>query len=66
MGNRAVFTPGWVLAGLTMADTFYPPAFAALTRWWGPDRIRALTIATLAGGLASTVFAPSRQPSRTT
>lgn len=56
--NLAVFTLGWVLAGLTMAATFYPPAFAALTRWWGPDRIRALTIVTLAGGLASTVFAP--------
>lgn len=56
--SLAVFTLGWVLAGLTMAATFYPPAFAALTRWWGPDRIRALTIVTLAGGLASTVFAP--------
>lgn len=56
--NLAVFTLGWVLAGLTMAATFYPPAFAALTRWWGPDRIRALTIVTLAGGLASDVFAP--------
>ncbi|MCM9080089.1 MFS transporter [Streptomyces spororaveus] len=56
--NLAVFTLGWVLAGLTMAATFYPPAFAALTRWWGPDRIRALTIVTLVGGLASTVFAP--------
>lgn len=41
-----------------MAATFYQPAFAALTRWWGPDRVRALTIVTLAGGLASTVFAP--------
>lgn len=34
------------------------PAFAAVTRWWGPDRVRALTIVTLAGGLASTAFAP--------
>ncbi|WP_328622938.1 MULTISPECIES: MFS transporter [unclassified Streptomyces] len=53
-----VFFLGWMLAGIAMAATFYPPAFAALTRWWGPDRIRALTIVTLAGGLASTVFAP--------
>ncbi|MCX5301265.1 MFS transporter [Streptomyces sp. NBC_00193] len=53
-----VFFLGWILAGIAMAATFYPPAFAALTRWWGPDRIRALTIVTLAGGLASTVFAP--------
>ncbi|MCX5582901.1 MFS transporter [Streptomyces erythrochromogenes] len=56
--NLLVFTLGWLLAGVTMAATFYPPAFAAITRWWGPDRVRALTIVTLAGGLASTVFAP--------
>ncbi|WP_328854090.1 MFS transporter [Microbispora hainanensis] len=52
------FTAAWLLAGIAMAATFYQPAFAAVTRWWGPDRVRALTIVTLAGGLASTVFAP--------
>ncbi|MQS35254.1 MFS transporter [Streptomyces katsurahamanus] len=56
--NLTVFFAGWTLAGLSMAATFYQPAFAALTRWWAPDHIRALTIVTLAGGLASTVFAP--------
>ncbi|GAB2767738.1 MFS transporter [Streptomyces bullii] len=56
--NLAVFVAGWLLAGLSMAATFYQPAFAALTRWWAPDHVRALTIVTLAGGLASTVFAP--------
>ncbi|MEU8677947.1 MFS transporter [Streptomyces sp. NPDC048560] len=56
--NLPLFTVGWLLAGVAMATTFYPPAFAALTRWWGPDRVRALTVVTLAGGLASTVFAP--------
>jgi MFS family permease len=56
--NLAVFTGAWLLAGMAMAATFYQPAFAALTRWWGEDRVRALTIVTLAGGLASTVFAP--------
>ncbi|MFG2234494.1 MFS transporter [Streptomyces sp. NPDC048723] len=56
--NLAAFSAGWLLAGVAMAATFYPPAFAALTRWWGPHRVRALTIVTLAGGLASTVFAP--------
>ncbi|MEV6782411.1 MFS transporter [Streptomyces sp. NPDC051098] len=56
--NLYAFTAAWLLAGVSMAATFYQPAFAALTRWWGPDRIRALTIVTLAGGLASTVFAP--------
>jgi MFS family permease len=56
--NLWAFTAGWLLAGVAMATTFYQPAFAALTRWWGADRVRALTVVTLAGGLASTVFAP--------
>ncbi|MET8435983.1 MFS transporter [Streptomyces sp900116325] len=56
--NLLVFFTGWMVAGFAMAATFYQPAFAALTRWWAPDHVRALTIVTLAGGLASTVFAP--------
>ncbi|MEU0722852.1 MFS transporter [Streptomyces sp. NPDC006140] len=56
--NLAMFSIAWALAGVAMAATFYQPAFAAVTRWWGPDRVRALTIVTLAGGLASTAFAP--------
>ncbi|MZD10411.1 MFS transporter [Streptomyces sp. SID5785] len=56
--NLAVFYAAWFLAGIAMAATFYQPAFAAVTRWWGPQRVRALTVITLAGGLASTVFAP--------
>ncbi|KUL31879.1 MFS transporter [Streptomyces regalis] len=56
--NLLAFTAAWILAGAAMAATFYHPAFAAVTRWWGKDRVRALTIVTLAGGLASTVFAP--------
>jgi MFS family permease len=54
-----VFFAGWALAGVAMAGTLYPPAFAALTRWWGPQRVRALTALTLLAGLASTIFAPS-------
>jgi MFS family permease len=57
-GSLPVFAAGWVLAGFAMAATFYQPAFVALTRWYGPQRVRALTTLTLAGGLASTVFAP--------
>ncbi|WP_296154199.1 MULTISPECIES: MFS transporter [unclassified Pseudonocardia] len=53
-----IFFAAWVLAGFAMAGTLYPPAFAALTRWWGPRRVRALTILTLLAGLASTIFAP--------
>lgn len=56
--NLPLFFAGWVLAGFAMAATFYQPAFAAITRWWAPDHVRALTIVTLAGGLASTLFAP--------
>ncbi|MFF2955914.1 MFS transporter [Kitasatospora sp. NPDC057965] len=56
-----VFFAGWFLAGAAMAATFYQPAFAALTRWHQPDHVRALTTLTLAGGLASTVFAPLTQ-----
>ncbi|MFI0942736.1 MFS transporter [Streptomyces sp. NPDC021020] len=52
------FTAAWAVAGAAMAATFYQPAFAALTRWYGTGRVRALTTLTLAGGLASTVFAP--------
>jgi MFS family permease len=56
--NLAAFVAAWAVAGLAMAATFYQPAFAALTRWYGDGRVRALTVLTLAGGLASTVFAP--------
>ncbi|MFC5951599.1 MFS transporter [Pseudonocardia lutea] len=52
------FLGAWLLAGVAMAGTLYPPAFAALTRWWGPRRVTALTVLTLLAGLASTVFAP--------
>jgi MFS family permease len=53
-----VFVAGWLLAGVAMAGTLYPPAFAALTRWWGQRRVTALTALTLLAGLSSTVFAP--------
>ena len=56
--NLVVFYLGWVLTGVAMAGTLYPPAFAALTHWGGNQRVRALTTLTLVAGLASTVFAP--------
>lgn len=52
------FAAGWLLAGVAMAGVLYAPAFAAITVWFGPDRVRALTAVTLVAGLASTVFAP--------
>ncbi|EID56254.1 MFS transporter [Saccharomonospora xinjiangensis] len=56
--NPAWFAGAWTLAGIAMGAVLYPPAFAALTRWYGPRRVQALTMLTLVAGLASTVFAP--------
>ncbi|MFE5565859.1 MFS transporter [Amycolatopsis japonica] len=56
--NLVWFTVAWLLAGVAMGAVLYPPAFAALTRWYGQRRVFALTVLTLAAGLASTVFAP--------
>jgi MFS family permease len=52
------FIAAWMLAGLAQSALLYPPAFAALTRWYGPDRIRPLTTLSMVAGLSSTVFAP--------
>lgn len=57
-GSLPGFFAAWLLVGVAQAAVFYPPAFAALTRWWGRERVRALTALTLVAGLASTVFAP--------
>lgn len=56
--NLVIFAAGWLLAGVAMAGVLYQAAFAALTRWFGSRRLRALTAVTLVAGLASTVFAP--------
>lgn len=53
-----LFYAAWAVAGIAQAATFYPPAFAALTGWYGDDRVRALTTVTLVAGFSSTVFAP--------
>lgn len=53
------FFAAWVVAGVAMSAVFYQPAFAALTRWYGPQRVRALTTLTLVAGLSSTIFAPA-------
>lgn len=53
-----VFLAGWLMVGMAMAGTLYPPAVVALTHWAGPRRVAALTTLTLVAGLASTVFAP--------
>ena len=53
-----LFYAAWAVAGLAQAATFYPPAFAAITGWYGEQRVRALTTLTLVAGFSSTVFAP--------
>lgn len=52
------FVIAWLLAGVAMAAIFYQAAFAALTRWYGDRRVKALTALTLVAGLSSTIFAP--------
>jgi MFS family permease len=52
------FAAAWAVAGVAMSAVFYAPAFAALTRFFGADAVRALTVLTLVAGFASTVFAP--------
>ncbi|WP_116247639.1 MFS transporter [Nocardiopsis sp. FIRDI 009] len=56
--STGLFALAWIVAGTAMSGLYYPPAFAALTRWYGGARVRALTALTLVAGLASTVFAP--------
>ncbi|MGW4213712.1 MFS transporter [Lentzea sp. NPDC004789] len=63
VATAAMRSPGWffaacVVTGVAKAGVLYQPAFAALTRWYGSNRVSALTMLTLVGGLASTVFAP--------
>ena len=52
------FVAAWAVVGVAMSAVLYPPAFAALTRWYGDRRVHALTMLTLAAGFASTIFAP--------
>ena len=56
--NLAVFFVAWLVTGIAQSAALYPPAFAAITRWYGEARTWPLTVLTLVGGLASTVFAP--------
>ncbi|HLR45093.1 MAG TPA: MFS transporter, partial [Brevibacterium sp.] len=56
--NLVMFFVAWVMAGFAQSAVLYPPAFAVITRWYGPRRVGPLTTVTLVGGLASTVFAP--------
>jgi predicted MFS family arabinose efflux permease len=52
------FYAAWILAGLAMAMTLYEAAFAVLAAAYDVDYRRAVTMVTLAGGFASTLFWP--------
>lgn len=56
--NPLVFAAAWLLAGTAQAAVLYQPAFTVISRWYGPLRVRPLTILTLVAGFASTIFAP--------
>lgn len=48
----------YAVIGIGMAGSLYDPAFASLARIAGPKARTAITMLTLGGGLASTVFWP--------
>ncbi len=51
----------WALLGLAMAATLYDPAFAVLAQVFRERQRKAITVLTLFGGFASTVFWPVTQ-----
>jgi MFS family permease len=59
--HPAMLYAGWILAGVASAGCLYDPAFATLHRITGSRYRRAVTLLTLYGGFASTVFWPLSQ-----
>jgi MFS family permease len=57
----AAYLVAWVLLGAAMAGSLYDPAFAVITATFGAHFRRGITLITLVGGLASTVFIPLAQ-----
>jgi MFS family permease len=56
--SPVVFCLIWIGLGACSAGLSYEPAFTTITQWFRTYRGRALTIVTVAGGLASTIFVP--------
>jgi predicted MFS family arabinose efflux permease len=56
--NPLVLYAAWALIGVAMAATLYEPAMAVLVALDPGRRHRTIAVVTVAGGLASTVFAP--------
>ncbi len=58
VSSLAGFYAVWLLLGVGMSATLYPPVFAVVTRRFPNDFRRAIITMTFLGGLASTVFIP--------
>ena len=56
--NPLVFALGWLVTGAAQSAVLYQAIFTVITRRYGDRRRGPLTLITLAGGLASTIFAP--------
>lgn len=56
--DPVVFGAGWVIVGVAESAVLYQAAFTVIIHRYGERRQMPLLILTLAGGLASTVFAP--------
>lgn len=58
VNNLVAFYLIWAAIGVTMAATFYEPAFVTIANWFQRFRGRALTVLTFGGGFASVIFIP--------
>jgi predicted MFS family arabinose efflux permease len=56
--TTSMLVTGWLIAGIAGAASQYDAGFAALHQFTGPSYRRAVTLLTLLGGFASTVFWP--------
>ncbi|WP_345802209.1 MFS transporter [Microbacterium sp. AZCO] len=56
--NVGLFATAWIIGGAAQSAILYQAAFTVITHRHGQARRTPLTIITLAGGLASTFFAP--------
>ncbi len=59
--DPVVYVLAWLLLGAAMAGMLYDAAFAVVTQAFGQEYRRGITLITLVGGLASTVFIPLAQ-----
>lgn len=56
--DLVLFAAAWIVCGIAQSAVLYQAAFTVITRRYGARRQVPMTILTLAGGLASTIFAP--------